>query len=268
MACSAATGTCLAVANGTSCNDGNACTQTDTCQSGTCTGSNPVSCAAPAACHTAGTCNTSTGICSTPNAADNTTCSSNLYGWCASGSCACYQGATPVTCTTGTSCMIWGFESNTVEGWQIDNSSAGNGVTNIAVSTTHARTGTHSLAVPIAIGAWSSNDARYTALLLPICPSTGTANVSGYTFSAWVYFTLVNGAMPMNAANLVQVNEAEAFTAVSQSNLNQWLHVQGTFSSTAVGPQIHMTTDFPIADPTSEGFSGTMYMDDVQISPP
>ena len=29
-------GTCTALANGTSCSDGNACTQTDTCQSGTC----------------------------------------------------------------------------------------------------------------------------------------------------------------------------------------------------------------------------------------
>ena len=29
---------------GTSCNDGNACTQTDTCQAGTCTGGNPVTC--------------------------------------------------------------------------------------------------------------------------------------------------------------------------------------------------------------------------------
>ena len=34
-------GTCSPKANGTTCNDGNACTQTDTCQAGTCTGDQP-----------------------------------------------------------------------------------------------------------------------------------------------------------------------------------------------------------------------------------
>jgi hypothetical protein len=268
MACSAATATCLAAANGTSCSDGNACTQTDTCQNGTCTGSNAVACAAPSACHTAGTCNTSTGICSTPNAADNSTCTSSLYGSCQSGSCACYQGASPVTCTTGASCMNWGFESGTAEGWQMDAALPGGGVTNITVSSTHVHSGSHSLAVTIAIAAWSTNDARFTSIAVPICPSSGTANLSGYTFSAWVYFTLTQGSIPMNAANLIQVNAAGAFTPVSQSTINQWLHVQGSFSSVAAGPQINMMTDFPIADPNSEGFSGTMYLDDVQISPP
>src|SRR6266480_7805373 len=46
--CDPSTGTCSnpQKANGTSCNDGNACTQTDSCQSGTCVGSNPVTCTA------------------------------------------------------------------------------------------------------------------------------------------------------------------------------------------------------------------------------
>ena len=46
-ACNPATGVCSnpAKADGTACNDGNACTQTDTCQAGTCTGANPVVCA-------------------------------------------------------------------------------------------------------------------------------------------------------------------------------------------------------------------------------
>ena len=35
-----------AKADGTACNDGNACTQTDTCQAGVCAGANPVTCAA------------------------------------------------------------------------------------------------------------------------------------------------------------------------------------------------------------------------------
>ena len=54
-------------ADGTACNDGNACTQTDTCQAGACTGANPVVCTAPDQCHVAGTCNPATGVCSNPN---------------------------------------------------------------------------------------------------------------------------------------------------------------------------------------------------------
>jgi hypothetical protein len=41
--------------NGTTCNDGNACTQSDTCQSGVCTGGSAVACTASDQCHVAGT---------------------------------------------------------------------------------------------------------------------------------------------------------------------------------------------------------------------
>src|SRR5262249_3171836 len=36
-----------AAADGTTCNDGNACTQTDSCQAGVCAGTNPIICTAP-----------------------------------------------------------------------------------------------------------------------------------------------------------------------------------------------------------------------------
>ncbi len=47
--CNTMTGVCSnpAKADGTACNDSNACTATDTCQAGTCTGQNPVVCPAP-----------------------------------------------------------------------------------------------------------------------------------------------------------------------------------------------------------------------------
>jgi RHS repeat-associated protein len=61
-------------ANGTACNDGNACTQTDTCLAGTCTGSNPVQCTASDQCHDPGTCAPSTGVCSSPAKPDGTAC--------------------------------------------------------------------------------------------------------------------------------------------------------------------------------------------------
>src|SRR5207245_9226076 len=57
--CNTTTGVCSnpAKPNGTSCNDGLACTTGDSCQSGTCTGT-PVVCTALDQCHVAGTCNT------------------------------------------------------------------------------------------------------------------------------------------------------------------------------------------------------------------
>ena len=53
-------------ADGTTCNDGDACTQTDTCQAGVCTGGNPVVCTAQDQCHVAGVCNPSDGSCPIP----------------------------------------------------------------------------------------------------------------------------------------------------------------------------------------------------------
>jgi hypothetical protein len=276
MACSPAAGTCLPVANGTTCNDGNACTQTDTCQSGTCTGSNPVTCATPTACQKAGTCNSSTGVCSMPNAPDNTSCTSSLYGSCQSGACACYQGVSPVTCTTGASCMNWGFESGTAEGWGMDAMNPALGVTNITVSSSHFHTGSRSLAVTIGIGAYSPNSSRAVSVAVPLCASSGTANLSGYTFSAWVYFTVTQGSIPMNAANLIQASvrsttgfgDVAGYTPVSQSTINQWLQVQGDLTGATAGGEIVIYVDFPLASVSSEGFAGTMYVDDVQITPP
>ena len=69
--CDPSTGVCStpALADGTACNDGNACTQVDTCQAGVCVGHNPVVCAPSDQCHVAGVCNVGTGVCTNPAAA-------------------------------------------------------------------------------------------------------------------------------------------------------------------------------------------------------
>src|SRR5207249_1695696 len=74
--CNPATGACSnpAKPDGTTCNDGNACTRTDSCQAGVCTGTNPVVCATADQCHDAGTCNPATGACSNPAKPDGTAC--------------------------------------------------------------------------------------------------------------------------------------------------------------------------------------------------
>ena len=52
--------------DGSSCDDGNACTLTDVCVQGSCVGSGPVTCWAVDQCHDAGTCDPATGVCSDP----------------------------------------------------------------------------------------------------------------------------------------------------------------------------------------------------------
>jgi RHS repeat-associated protein len=99
-ACVPATGcpTPVEKADGTACNDSNACTQTDTCLNGNCTGANPVTCTASDQCHDAGTCNTSTGTCSNPAKTNGSMCNDGNVATqsetCQAGSCEAPQ--TPV----------------------------------------------------------------------------------------------------------------------------------------------------------------------------
>jgi hypothetical protein len=83
---------CGAAGDGTSCEDGNPCTQLDTCQSGTCTGANPLVCAASDQCHVAGTCSMATGVCSSPAKANGSVCNDSnpctQADACQSGACA------------------------------------------------------------------------------------------------------------------------------------------------------------------------------------
>ncbi|HVY24897.1 MAG TPA: S8 family serine peptidase [Polyangiaceae bacterium] len=99
------TSTCSAVANNTSCSDGDKCTQTDKCQAGVCVGSNPVSCKALDQCHDVGVCDSATGSCSTPKKAENTSCDDNdkctQTDKCVSGVC---TGSNPVSCSASDQC--------------------------------------------------------------------------------------------------------------------------------------------------------------------
>ena len=85
-ACEPATGTCRETnfSDGTSCNDGNGCTQSDTCQSGVCVGATPKVCTASDRCHAVGTCDPQTGSCSNPANMNGTACSG---GTCQAGVC-------------------------------------------------------------------------------------------------------------------------------------------------------------------------------------
>lgn len=91
-----------------SCDDGNACTRVDTCQAGQCVGSEAVSCAPQGECRLAGSCDPTTGVCSSPPAADGTPC----VGICptpppTAGQClgsACMEGECRTNLCLGVSC--------------------------------------------------------------------------------------------------------------------------------------------------------------------
>jgi Divergent InlB B-repeat domain len=107
--CDVATGACSnpTAPNGTSCTDGNGCTQTDVCMGGTCVGSNPVICVALDSCHTAGTCDPVTGACTNPTAPDGTSCNDGdpctQPDTCQSGTCT----STPLSCNNPPNAECW-----------------------------------------------------------------------------------------------------------------------------------------------------------------
>ncbi len=109
--CDTVTGLCddPFAANGTGCNDNNACTQTDACQTGVCVGSNPITCTPLDQCHVAGTCDTVTGLCDDPFAPNGTGCNDNnactQTDACQAGIC---TGSNPVICTPLDQCHVAG----------------------------------------------------------------------------------------------------------------------------------------------------------------
>jgi len=106
--CDPGTGLCTnpPAPNGTTCDDGNACTRTDACQNGGCTGGSPVVCLPADSCHLAGTCVAATGTCAYPRKADGTSCNDNdactQTDTCLAGSCV---GSNRKTCPAGNQCQ-------------------------------------------------------------------------------------------------------------------------------------------------------------------
>ena len=109
--CNPSTGACTSPPkpDGTSCDDGSACTRSDTCQGGTCTGANPVSCPAPDECHQAGVCDPVTGTCSFAAKPDGSACNDGdactQSDTCQAGVC---RGGNPVVCAASDQCHLAG----------------------------------------------------------------------------------------------------------------------------------------------------------------
>ena len=103
--CNAGTCGTAPKANGTACNDADACTQSDTCQAGACTGASPVICTAQDQCHDVGTCDAANGTCSNPTKANGAACSDGdactTSDTCQAGAC---SAGTAVTCMASDQC--------------------------------------------------------------------------------------------------------------------------------------------------------------------
>ncbi|MFO0755661.1 MAG: MYXO-CTERM sorting domain-containing protein [Byssovorax sp.] len=106
--CNPATGDCSnpSKADGTACDDGDACTQIDSCQAGTCKGSSPVSCKAKDECHDVGVCDPMSGLCNDPFKAEGTPCDDKNecteQDACAMGTCGGKAKPDGTPCSIGT----------------------------------------------------------------------------------------------------------------------------------------------------------------------
>ena len=113
--CNPVTGLCSdpAAPNGTSCSDGNACTQSDSCIAGVCVGAVPVICTASDQCHGPGLCDTSSGQCSNPTLPNGTPCNdgnactgaTGMGDTCQAGVC---DGGNPTVCSASDQCHVAG----------------------------------------------------------------------------------------------------------------------------------------------------------------
>src|SRR5262249_35048826 len=105
--CDPQTGLCSdpAKADGSTCEDGDACTLSDTCQAGSCASGTPVVCEALDQCHDAGVCDPATGTCSNPDKADGSACADGdactQTDTCQVGVC---TGTNPVVCAALDQC--------------------------------------------------------------------------------------------------------------------------------------------------------------------
>jgi hypothetical protein len=109
--CNQQTGACVPPAkpDGSTCDDGNACTVSDSCQAGVCKSGTARQCPATDQCHDAGTCTASTGTCTNPIKTNGTTCEDQNActhaDTCQNGVC---TGGSPTTCPVPDQCHAQG----------------------------------------------------------------------------------------------------------------------------------------------------------------
>jgi hypothetical protein len=170
--------------------------------------------------------------------------------------------------------MDWGFESGTVEGWAKNPTDTGTVGLNVSTSVYHS--GARSLAVSMGIGSGFSSanpPATGVTIQVPLCPSSGTVNLAGYTISAWTRLVVTSGTLPQirnrvwaQLLNSDGSGAGEFYGGVTP--LNTWLQITGTIAPASTQVRtLGILAGFTM-DTLDSGFAGTLYIDDVQLLPP
>ena len=162
-----------------------------------------------------------------------------------------------------------GFESGTTEGFALSSGPAGTTVTNSAV---RAHTGTRALA--IAYDA-TSTLSRRAAAHLNLCGAPGVTNLIGSTVSAWVY---VDGpALPDPATSghsdvsIYLFTQSGSFypnaSAGDDPPVGTWFPLSVTVPATPAGGAASTGIDLQFYVNGTGTWSGTVYFDDLTITP-
>ncbi len=189
---------------------------------------------------------------------------------CSNGSCSCAGYA--FTCG---GCGSWNFESGTTESWAIGydawatDNYMHNGVVNALPTSSVVHGGSsHALAATLSMDGTSI---IWAAIAVPLCQTNGV-NLAGFTLSFYVYFAGPAFSAPMansisaDAWNASQ-NSVDTSTGVNglyQTATNTWVPILLNFPTVMTQPMDHLDIRFASGVP----WNGTMYLDDIQLSPP
>jgi len=179
---------------------------------------------------------------------------------CSNNQCSCALG---MSCGSG--CLAWAFESGSPSPWnrqQPPGSYGTNGATNIGATQSNAHGGSYSLIAPIQIDATNTFAASVT-VSLPC-----TVDLAGHSGWAWVYFA---GSYPLtDFGNQLLVDTWNSSSLATGDHnvpffgnipINGWFQVTLGFTSGTLVDRIAISLS------PASNWSGTIYVDDVVISP-
>jgi len=185
---------------------------------------------------------------------------------CTGGSCACDGYTLPSSCG---GCGMWTFESASPEGWVVDDenpkfSGDWNGVSNVVQSQTQKNTGSYSVAASFL----TDFDTGQISVMTHLCSASGgDMNIGGFTLSFWARYT---GVGDLNVYSFLWVDawgdtedvNTPALFGVNQFPKDTWVFADVTFTQPMDAHTIAIRLGADV------NFTGTLYLDDIQLTGP
>lgn len=179
---------------------------------------------------------------------------------CSASSCKCGQGSF-YGCGNN-DCTTWGFESNTVEGWE----NASGALTSLGPSTLHAHTGTHSLTFHVN----STGNGSNGSVEVPLCWQSSSSaytpgtNVSGFSF----YMMVVGNNFPSIGNYQAWIFDCSG-NALAAASMSPWNEVnswgsEGNSSTSSLANACYLQLNWGFGG----AFQGDVYIDDVGFTSP